>query len=360
MPSFSEMSTEGQVAQACVELANVPAGQSLGCPVTVTLMVIHSGTLASMFSHDSSVNSVCVMCIALNNNIAAMYYTSYFCLCPINTYRNNIYFCRQTSVLIYTFFADVGTDFTIPFNLNLVFATGSVDGEDECLSISTTQDFNFEGTHTFQVAIASISPPIINPPADGANVNIMDNDGKQRINQMDVSLLATVIVTSTYMLIQLPIFTCPSVDTTVQLTSSSFSGTEGDLTTAVCVQAVLGSPTGIFEAPLTVQLTPTPGSAGQLSDYIILQYIISLPCLGFSDYSPSTISSVTFTSVSGNMLCVIFTLVDDTIQEPPKTFTVAITNTGGATLGSPSSAVVTIHDNDGQYTILVVSSCVLC
>ena len=46
------------------------------------------------------------------------------------------------------------------------------------------------------------------------------------------------------------------------------------------------------------------------------------------------------------MLCVI-TVVDDTIQEPPKTFTVAITNTGGAALGSPSTATVTINDNDG-------------
>ena len=64
---------EGQVAQVCVALANVQAGQSLGCPVTVTL-VLNDGSNASMFSHDSSVNSVYVMCIALNNNIAVVLY----------------------------------------------------------------------------------------------------------------------------------------------------------------------------------------------------------------------------------------------------------------------------------------------
>ena len=151
------------------------------------------------------------------------------------------------------------------------------------------------------------------------------------------------------MFIQLPIFTCPSVDASVQLTSLPYSGTEGG-TEMVCVQAVLGSPTGIFETPLTVQVTPTPGTASQLSDHIKLHTTstcISLPCLDVGDYSPTTVQSVTFTSVSGNMLCITFTLIDDTSKEGPQTFTVTITNTGGATLGSPSTATVTINDNDG-------------
>ena len=60
-------------------------------------------------------------------------------------------------------------------------------------------------------------------------------------------------------------------------------------------------------------------------------------------------SSVTFNSLSGNMLCTSFSLSDDTILEDAETFTVAITNSSGAVLGSPSSATVTINDDiDGQ------------
>ena len=122
--------------------------------------------------------------------------------------------------------------------------------------------------------IASISPSIITDNAGVAQVNILDNDGKQRINWKfsdGCSVFATAVVN---LYLSSSIFTCPSVDATVQLTSASFSRTEGDLTTVVCVQALLGSATGTFEAPLTVEVTPTPGTAGQLSDYIILQFIL--------------------------------------------------------------------------------------
>ena len=74
--------------------------------------------------------------------------------------------------------------------------------------------------------------------------------------------------------------------------------------------------------------------------------------LDVSDYSPMT-SSVNFTSLSDNVLCASFSLSDDTILEDVETFTVAITDPGGAVLGSPSSATVTIHDNDGWYQILM-------
>ena len=51
-------------------------------------------------------------------------------------------------------------------------------------------------------------------------------------------------------------------DATVQLTNTSFSGTEGG-TVNVCV---VGTSAGMFENALTVQLSAAPGSAGQLSD----------------------------------------------------------------------------------------------
>ena len=113
---------------------------------------------------------------------------------------------------------------------------------------------------------------------------------------------------------------------------------------------------------LTVQLSAAPGSASQLSDYITYK-ILSLLCLGAGDFTPMAVSSVTFNAVSGTMQCVTYTLTDDSILEGTETFTVAITHTGGAALGSPSSAIVTIHDDDGQYIIsyhLIALSGVLC
>ena len=61
------------------------------------------------------------------------------------------------------------------------------------------------------------------------------------------------------------------------------------------------------------------------------------------------ISFVMFSSVTGTMVCEPFILREDTILEDVETFTVAIIDPGGAVLGSPSSATVTINDNDGQW-----------
>ena len=73
-----------------------------------------------------------------------------------------------------------------------------------------------------------------------------------------------------------------------------------------------------------------------------------MPCLGVIDYSPIT-SSVTFISLpvlSGTTRCASFLLRDDATVEDVETFTVAITDPGGAVLEFPSSATVTINDNE--------------
>ena len=72
--------------------------------------------------------------------------------------------------------------------------------------------------------------------------------------------------------------------------------------------------------------------------------------IGDLDYSPLT-TTVTLNSATGAMVCATVTLSDDTILEGAETFTVAITDSGGAVLGSPSNATVTINDNDGQYRL---------
>ena len=73
---------------------------------------------------------------------------------------------------------EAGEDFVTPSNLNLVFTTGSVNGEEECLTLSILDDFDFEGLHSFQVDIQSISPPVLTDIAGSGIVNIMDDDSE--------------------------------------------------------------------------------------------------------------------------------------------------------------------------------------
>ena len=54
-------------------------------------------------------------------------------------------------------------------------------------------------------------------------------------------------------------------DAIVRLASTTLSGTEGD-SVDVCVEAGLSTPVGTFETNLVVQLSATPGTAGDLSD----------------------------------------------------------------------------------------------
>ena len=129
----------GAMATVCVVLGDLQAGQSLGCSVTVTMAII-DGDIASMCSSTSSTNS-----------------TRHIC-------------------------AVVGQDFVMPSNLNLIFTTGSVNGESGCLNIEILDDPNFERRHSFTVVIDSISPPIITDAAGVGVVNIIEyNNGKQRM-----------------------------------------------------------------------------------------------------------------------------------------------------------------------------------
>ena len=77
--------------------------------------------------------------------------------------------------------ADGGQDFEIPGDLDLVFPTGSVNGETECIIISIIDDDNFEGFHSFEVDIEEINPPVITVAAGVGVVTISDEDGKLRM-----------------------------------------------------------------------------------------------------------------------------------------------------------------------------------
>ena len=58
------------------------------------------------------------------------------------------------------------------------------------------------------------------------------------------------------------IFISHCADATVYLTNGLFSGNEGG-TVDVCVEGVLNSPLGVFEADLIVRLSAIPADAGQ-------------------------------------------------------------------------------------------------
>ena len=76
------------------------------------------------------------------------------------------------------FVLDAGEDFDITGNLDIVFTEGSMNGDTGCVNIPILEDPDFEGDHTFQVEIGSVSPSIVDPPLNLVAVTIMDDGGK--------------------------------------------------------------------------------------------------------------------------------------------------------------------------------------
>ena len=75
------------------------------------------------------------------------------------------------------------------------------------------------------------------------------------------------------------------------------------------------------------------------------------------------VGSSDHTLVSGTLIfdniilqCFTFDISDDDIIEGDEFFTVEITDFGGASEGNPTSAIVTIQDNDGDYNNKLCSS----
>ena len=70
-------------------------------------------------------------------------------------------------------------------------------------------------------------------------------------------------------------------------------------------------------------------------------------CVEVTDYTLVSLLPVTFTSTT--TLCLTFDFNDDDILETDESFSVDITDFGGAAAGTPTGATVTIEDNDGEY-----------
>ena len=70
-----------------------------------------------------------------------------------------------------------GSDYQ-PMDTQVIFTTGAVNLETECITISIFEDDHFEDNHAFQVQISSITPPIASAILIIAPVTIQDNNGK--------------------------------------------------------------------------------------------------------------------------------------------------------------------------------------
>ena len=170
------------------------------------------------------------------------------------------------------------------------------DGDDspKSFSIALTDDTEVEAVETFNVSLntftgASAGSPVV------AVVSIADNDS-----------------------------TSPAPAGSLQFSSSAYATAEGAGAVTITVLRVNGS-----SGAVSVQYFTGPGSATAGSDYQAVNGTLQWP--------------------SGDVGARTFTvpIVDDTLTEQTETFFVTLNNpTGGATLGVPATATVSIQDND--------------
>ncbi|MBL8515739.1 MAG: hypothetical protein JNM76_02120 [Betaproteobacteria bacterium] len=204
-------------------------------------------------------------------------------------------------------------------------ATGrvSVDYVTQSGSATSGSDFAFRsGPLIWNDGDASpkfITVPLIDDTAvegpEAFSVNLLNVTGGATIGSPSV---ATVTIADN------DAVTPPQPAGTLQLSASSYTTTEG-------------------QGPITITATRTGGSAGQVG--VTLNTGPS-SAVGGQDYTPVTI---TFIWENGDTApkTVLIPILDDTTVEGPETFFVNLNNpTGGATLGTPATATVTINDND--------------
>ncbi len=110
---------------------------------------------------------------------------------------------------------------------------------------------------------------------------------------------------------------------TLQLSAATYSVTEGQGSVTLTIKRVGGS-----RGDVSVDVDTTPGTA-----------------VANVDYTP--VSSTVFLADGQTVGTFSIPIVNDNIFEPAETFTVTLSNpTAGAVLGTPSSATVTINDDD--------------
>jgi len=172
------------------------------------------------------------------------------------------------------------------------------DGDDapKFITIPLIDDTAVEGPETFSVSLLNVTGGAAIGSPSIATVTIADNDSVAP----------------------------PQPAGTLQLSASSYSTTEG-------------------QGPITITVTRTGGSAGQVG--VTLNTGPSSAVAG-QDYTAVTLTFV-WENGDTSPKTVLIPILDDSTVEGPETFFVNLNNpTGGATLGAPATATVTINDND--------------
>ena len=184
----------------------------------------------------------------------------------------------------------------------------AVTGEDYTASTGTLTFGPGEQTKTFTVPIIDDGNP---EPEETVNLTLSDPTGGASLGSRTTAVLTIIDDQG------------PPVPGTLQFSASDYSESEsaGNVTVTV-------TRTGGTDGTITVGYATSDGSAKANSDYT--------PTSGTLSFGPGEVTK-TFTVA----------LVDDPSAEPDEAFIVTLSNpTGGATLGSRSSATVTILDTD--------------
>lgn len=194
--------------------------------------------------------------------------------------------------------ASAGADFTSARG-SLYWLDG--DATPKSFSIALPEDTAIEGSESFTVALSHPfgGAQLGNPST--ATVTIADNDGS----------------------------TVPQPAGNLQFSASSYSTAEGQGPTVTITVTRMGGTSG----EVTVQYFTGPSSATAGADYQAVNGVLS--------WGVGDAASKTFT----------VPIVDDNNPEGAETFFVTLNGpTGGATLGAPATATVTIADNDSATT----------
>ena len=72
-----------------------------------------------------------------------------------------------------------GVDFSVPdlTEFDVFFASGSVNGDTDCINISILDDDALEGDHSFTVSLNPPAAPVTLTTPSSSPVTIADNDG---------------------------------------------------------------------------------------------------------------------------------------------------------------------------------------
>ena len=252
-------------------LSSASGGLSLGVPRAATLTILEDDATVQLASASYSVTEGAVATLTVTRTGSTL----------------------GTAMVSYTtspVTAISGTDYTARTG-TLVFGPGVTS---QTITVPTSNDLLVEGQETFTVALSSPSPATsisLGSPA-AATVTINDNDAFGSL----------------------------------QLASATYSVTEG------AVASLIVTRTGGSAGAVTVQYATSNGGGGGAS------------AVG-TDYT-ATAGTLTFLNGVTSQIIMVPTKADTSL-EGAETFTVTLSNPGGgATLGTPAAAVVTIVDDE--------------